>query len=219
VPLYARVDPGGDAVIAAVAGIVTAARGDGQTLLRCGPVTLELALPISQARELHAGAEAELFTHLHFSSKTDTLRLYGFTSAVARDLFATLISASGVGPKVALALLELGVPGLVAAVQHDDEKALTTVPGVGPKLAKKVLLELKDKVGREFAWAAAAQGVRGTEQSPAAADALDAVVALGYPRHHAEAALTQLRGEQGPALDAFDTAELIRRVLGRLASR
>ncbi len=206
-------------MIAAVAGVVVAARGDGQTLVRCGPVTLELLLPISQARELRVGEEAELFAHLHFSAKTDSLRLFGFTSAVARDLFATLISASGVGPKVALALLELGVPGLVSAVQHEDEKTLTTVPGVGPKLAKKVLLELKDKVGREFAWAASAEAAwRGPEQPQAVADALDAVVALGYPRNRAEAVLAQLRGELGGAVDTLETTELIRRVLGRLAT-
>jgi holliday junction DNA helicase RuvA len=206
-------------MIAAVAGIVVAARADGLAQLRCGPVTFELALPVSQARELRVGEEAELYAHLHFSAKTDSLRLFGFTSAVARDLFATLISASGVGPKVALALLELGVPGLVAAVQQEDEKALTTVPGVGPKLAKKVLLELKDKVGREFAWAATAGALeRGAQQPQAVADALDAVVALGYPRNRAEAALTQLRGELGAGLEALETTELIRRVLGRLAS-
>jgi holliday junction DNA helicase RuvA len=206
-------------MIAAVAGVVVAARGDGLTQLRCGPVTFELALPATQARELRVGEEAELFAHLHFSSKTDSLRLFGFTSAVARDLFATLISASGVGPKVALALLELGVPGLVAAVRNEDEKALTTVPGVGPKLAKKVLLELKDKVGREFAWAASAQAAAcGPEPPQAVADALDAVVALGYPRNRAEAVLAQLRGESGGAVDAMDTTDLIRRVLSRLAT-
>lgn len=206
-------------MIAAVAGVVVAAHGDGRTLLRCGPVTLELLLPVTQARELRVGEEAELSAHLHFSANTDTLRLYGFTSAVARDLFATLISASGVGPRVALALLELGVPGLVAAVQQEDEKALTTVPGVGPKLAKKVLLELKEKVGRDFAWAASAEAAaHGPQQSQAVADALDAVVALGYPRNRAETALVHLRGELGSALDTLDATDLIRRVLGRLAT-
>jgi Holliday junction DNA helicase RuvA len=216
--LHARDNPGGAEVISALAGEVAVVRADGLVQLRCGPVTLELLLPLTQSRELHAGEYAELQTYLHFSSASDSLRLFGFTSAVARDLFTVLIGASGVGPKVALALLELGVGGLVGAVQQEDEKMLTSVPGVGLKLAKKVILELKDKLAREFAWAAEeVAGRPATAESQAVQDALDAVVALGYTRQRAGQALALVRADAAAAIERGDTAELIRRILSRLA--
>ena len=89
-------------------------RADGLLLLRCGPVTMELHMPISQSAQLGPGDPAELFTYLHFSSAADQLRLFAFSSAVSRDLFTRLISGSGIGPRVALGLLDLGVvPGTV----------------------------------------------------------------------------------------------------------
>jgi Holliday junction resolvasome RuvABC DNA-binding subunit len=81
-------------VIASLMGTVAGMRNDGTVLLAVGPLSLELQLPPSQARELAAGEEVELFTHLYFSSAADALRLYGFTSPTARDLFALLITAS-----------------------------------------------------------------------------------------------------------------------------
>lgn len=200
-------------MIAALYGRVVSARGDGQVRLRCGPVVLELALPASQALALSAGDEAELFTHLQLSTASDSLRLYGFLSELSRDLFATLITGPGVGPKVALALLELGEAGLVTAVRDGDEAALTSVKGVGPKLAKKIILELGEKVGQEFAQAARALGAAGERRPGEVDDALAAVVALGYPRLQAEQALSRVRRDY----DGTDTATLIRRLLAVLA--
>lgn len=199
-------------MIAALYGTVVAGSDSGQVWLRCGPVVLELTLPVSQARELRRGDEAELFTHLQLSTASDSIRLYAFTSADSRDLFATLLGGPGVGPRVALALLELGEAGLVAAVRDGDEGALTSVKGVGPKLAKKIILELGERVGREFAaiaGAAAAEGPRPSEVD----DALAAVVALGYPRAQAEQALVRVRRDY----DGTDPAALIRRMLAVLA--
>lgn len=200
-------------MIAALYGIVVGARTGGQVRLRCGPVVLELTLPASQAPELRAGDEAELFTHLQLSTASDSLRLYGFTSELSRDLFATLITGPGVGPRVALALLDLGEAGLVAAIRDGDEAALTSVKGVGPKLAKKIILELGERVGLEFADVAPA-GAAGAAASPGYVDdALQAVVALGYSRQRADQALARAR----TGYDGDDTATLIRRMLGLLA--
>ena len=199
-------------MISALSGTVAANTGDGIVHLRCGPVTVELHLPLVQAAGLPTGTQIELQTHLHLATNSDTLRLYGFTSALARDLFATLLGGPGVGPKVALALLELGEAGLIAAVRDGDDKALTSVKGVGPKLAKKIVLELSEKVTREFA-AVHAPAVGGAAVPPAVADALDAVVALGYPRLKAEQALGAVRESCGDD----DTALLIRRMLAALA--
>lgn len=200
-------------MIAALSGRVVTARPDGRVRLRCGPVVLELTLPAGQALALRAGDEAELFTHLQLSTASDSLRLYGFISELSRDLFATLITGPGVGPRVALALLDLGEAGLVAAIRDADEAALTSVKGVGPKLAKKIILELGERVGLEFADVAPA-GAPGAAAMPGFVDdALQAVVALGYSRLQADQALAKARA----AYDGDDTATLIRRMLGLLA--
>ena len=206
-------------MITGLFGVVMQVDSDGTAHLRCGPVTLEASMPLSQARELAVGSEAEIYTYLHFSVTASQLKLFGFTSAGARDLFTLLITASGIGPRVALALLELGVPGLATAVRDADENALTSVPGVGPKLAKKLILELKDKVAKEFAWAAAGDAAVYTSREPqAVSDALDAIVALGYPRLKAEQALAALWRDRGAALGEADAADLVRGILQRLAS-
>jgi holliday junction DNA helicase RuvA len=199
-------------VIAALYGTVVLARADGYVQLRCGPVVMELWLPAAQARTLLEGEEAELFTYLYLSTNSDQLRLFGFTSRAARELFALLLGGSGIGPKVALALLELGAATLITAIRDGDEKALTAAPGVGPKLAKKIVAELSERIGKEFATLAAGEGAALPRSSSTQA-ALDAVVALGYPRLRAEQALSEVRREY----DGDDASALIRRILAMLA--
>lgn len=209
-------------MIAAVFGTVqtirSEGRGDAKVHLRCGPVTLELTLPLGMSRELTIGEERELHTYLHFASQADVLRLYAFTSGQARDLFQLLIGASGIGPAVALNLLDLGASGLVAAIREADEKTLTKVTGVGPKLAKKVILELSDKIARDFSGVGLEGGgkrlAQAAEQlaSPVE-DAIQAVIALGFQRQRAEAALAEVRREY----DGDETVLLIRKILSKLS--
>ncbi len=209
-------------MIAAVYGTVqnlrSEGRGDAKVHLRCGPVTLELTLPLGMSRELALGEERELHTYLHFASQADVLRLYAFTSGQARDLFHLLIGASGIGPAVALNLLDLGASGLVAAIRDSDEKTLTKVSGVGPKLAKKVILELGDKIAKEFSGVglegAAARASQAAEQlSSPVEDAIQAVIALGFPRQRAESALAEVRRDY----DGDETVLLIRKLLSKLS--
>lgn len=178
---------------------------------KVGQVTLALTMPTVQAAGLRPGDELELHTHLHFSASADQLRLFGFTTAIARDLFVTLISGSGVGPKVALALLELGVPGLVAAVRDGDEPTLISVPGVGPKLAKKVILELSEKVAKAFA-GITEDTVYESKRRPVVEDAIGAVVALGFSRIQAEQAMELLKIDDV----GDDPAPIIRKLLASL---
>lgn len=90
----------------------------------------------------HVGEDVVVHTHLHV--REDVMTLYGFTERSGRDLFRVLLGASGVGPKLALAMLAtLGPDELRVAVMGDDVKALTAVPGIGTRTAQKLILELR----------------------------------------------------------------------------
>lgn len=198
-------------MIYALAGVPAQIR-DGRVLLDVGLVTVELTVPSVQARELRIGEGVQVFTYLHFNSQADQLRLFGFTSQLARDLFVLLIGASGIGPAVAVALLDLGVPALVGAVRQADERTLTKVSGVGPKLAKKIILELGDRL-EQFAAVEAPAEARLSNLPQPLEDALSAVIALGFPRQHAETALADVRAEYG----GEETVVFIRGMLARLS--
>ena len=201
-------------MIASLTGSPSHIRHDGKVLFDVGLVGFELTMPVSQAHELRVGETAQVFTYLHFATQSDTLRLFGFTSQLARDLFALLIRASGIGPAVGVALLDLGVSALATAIRSEDERTLTKVSGVGPKLAKKIILELGEKIEKEFgAISMQLQGERaGTKLSEPLEDALNAVVSLGFPRQHAEAALAEVRADYG----GDETVVLIRKMLAQL---
>ena len=129
--------------------------------------------------------------HTHLSVREDAFTLYGFPSREELALFEMLITVSGVGPKVASTIVADITPGQFAlAVVTDDAAALTKVKGVGKKGAQRIILELKDKVGREYqadplkATAApynAGDGVR--------SDAVSALMVLGYPASQAARAI------------------------------
>jgi len=201
-------------VIASLTGTPSLIRADGKVILDVAQVGYELTMPIAQAFELREGEQVQVFTYMHFATQSDTLRLFGFSSQLARDLFALLIRASGIGPAVAVALLDLGVPALATAIRSADERTLTKVSGVGPKLAKKIILELGEKIEKEFGSVSHAvpNAAPAAKLSQPLEDALQAVIALGFPRQHAEAALAEVRAEYG----GDETVVLIRRMLAQL---
>ncbi len=136
------------------------------------------------------GQKIRLFTHLFV--KEDALDLYGFSTENELNAFRLLISVSGVGPKAAIAILsQLEPDKLALAVAAGDVKAITRANGVGKKIAERIVLELKDKLS-----GVSSQEVRGvvdaaslvTEDSPAA-EAVAALVALGFGRSEAAAAV------------------------------
>jgi Holliday junction DNA helicase RuvA len=209
-------------MIAGVNGVVERCGLDGALHLRCGPVTLLLALPAADAAGLQPGEHVALSTSLQFAAPAagaaaGALRLYGFITPAGRDLFELLLTGSGVGPRLALALLELGPPGLARALAEGDEKTLTAAKGVGPKLAKKLVLELGEKAALHFAdllRRPAGRAGAAPAADQAADDAVEAVVALGFTRLQAEQALSQTR--EDPAAATADAAALVRHMLSRL---
>jgi len=134
--------------------------------------------------------------------REDAIDLYGFAEAAERDWFRLLMTVQGVGPKAALSLLSaLNPADLAAAIAAEDKTALTRADGVGPKLATRLAMELKDKVGtmtlgRALASAPTASAVPAGGDA-AAADAVSALVNLGYRRPEATGAVERAMKKLG----------------------
>jgi Holliday junction DNA helicase RuvA len=150
-------------------------------------VGYDVAVPLSTFYGLgNAGADIALRIHTHV--REDALALFGFATQLEQDLFERLISVSGIGPKVALAVLSgIEPPELVRAIERGDLARLTAIPGVGKKTAERIVLELKDRLPRrEIAAVAAGAAV---EEPPMRDDLLSALLNLGYHRLLAEKAV------------------------------
>lgn len=156
------------------------------------------------------GTRVKLFTHL--SVREDAMELYGFASLEELSVFRMLVSVSGVGTKSAVSILSLMSPErFAAAVMTGDSKAISKAQGIGAKTAARIVLELKDKVGKEFA--AEASAVQ-TEDIPETGgsnmtEATNALMVLGYTRAEA------VYGLKGSSPDA-DIETLIRCALAKL---
>jgi Holliday junction DNA helicase RuvA len=149
-------------------------------------VGYDVAVPVSTFYAVgDAGSEVVLRIHTHV--REDALALYGFATRLEQDLFERLIGISGIGPKLALAVLSGIEPeDLVSAIQTSDVARLTSIPGVGKKTAERIVLELKDrlpKVRPETAPAGRAVA------SAIKDDVLSALINLGYHRPLAEKAV------------------------------
>lgn len=177
------------------AGIVVEANGVGYAV----------EVPLGTFERLPA-VGATVYLHTELVVREDDWSLYGFDAPVDKVIFQRLLGASGVGARLALAILStLGPDRAVRAVRDRDLAALSTVPGIGRKKAERIALELADRMDDIPAGAA-----RAPVSSPAA-DAVRALVALGYPANAAEAAV---RGVS--KADERDTAALVRLALSEL---
>jgi Holliday junction DNA helicase RuvA len=133
------------------------------------------------------GGDVALRIHTHV--REDALVLYGFATGLEQDLFERLISISGIGPKLALAVLSGIEPlDLMRAIERGDVARLTNIPGVGKKTSERIVLELKDRLPRVPAAAAGDGGASGAP-SPVSEDVLSALMNLGYHRPLAEKAV------------------------------
>ena len=153
-----------------------------------GGVGYDVSVPLSTFYGLgDAGSEIALRIHTHV--REDTLALYGFSTPLELDLFERLIGTSGIGPKLALAVLSGIEPhDLVRAIEQADVARLTAIPGVGKKTSERIVVELKDRLPRLRASVAAIDGGV-VERSTLGDDVLSALVNLGYHRPLAEKAV------------------------------
>lgn len=173
-----------------------------------------ISVPATVLSSLHSlNEEVKLFTYL--SVREDNLQLYGFLSADDLVLFKLLISVSGIGPKAALGILSsLSAAEFHLALMHENVKALTRVPGVGPKSAKRLIVELKEKVsalGTPEVITAASQHKGATS---AYYDASEALVALGYTGSEAQSALQAIDNAEN-----LTTEVLLQKALARLGMK
>jgi Holliday junction DNA helicase RuvA len=165
-----------------------------QVLVDVGGVGYLVLVPLSTYAalgELHT--EVTLLIHTHV--REDALSLYGFVSAREKHFFELLLSASGVGPSLALKILSgMSVEELVPAIRGSDLARLTRIPGVGRKTAERMVVELKDKLE-----AVALEAGKPVLASPAGveADVISALVNLGYEARAAEDAVGEAKRETG----------------------
>ena len=160
-------------------------------LLDVSGVGYEVDVPMSTFCNLpEAGAEVTLLTH--FVVREDAMLLYGFATAAEREAFRALIRISGVGPRIALAVLSgLTVEQLASTVEAGEAGLLTRIPGIGKKTAERLILELKGKLkGAAFAGLSSAEGA-------SRADIVSALGALGYSEREAMSAVKTLPADVG----------------------
>ncbi len=160
--------------------------GSDWAIIDVGGVSFQVYMPTSTLSTMGTiGKEVKLHTHLNL--KEDSATLYGFASADELRLFQTLISVSGLGPRLALAMLSaMSVEQLTMAIATGSANLLTQVPGIGKKMSDRLILELKDKIGAGWITTPAAQIAQ--ENS----DVLAALTTLGYSVTEASRAVATL---------------------------
>jgi holliday junction DNA helicase RuvA len=139
------------------------------------------------------GTEIRLFTHLHV--REDILALYGFLTLAELKMFETLITVSGIGPKLGLALLAaMTVSQLSTAIAAGDASTLRQIPGIGKKTSERIILELKDKIGNELLYLSVAPQIENNNE------VIAALVSLGYSVSEAARAASALPLDRGMTL-------------------
>ena len=182
-------------MIGSLRGTLLERATSGEVLVEVAGVGYRAQVPPPALAELgEPGGEVFLHTHLHV--REDALQLYGFAEAGERQLFEQLLSVSGVGPKVALAIVSGYSPAeLRRAIVREDAALLQSIPGVGKKTAQRVVLELKEKIAPLAAVADAPHLGAGDGHVVAR----DALVELGYSAAEAEVRLAATDPDLPPA--------------------
>jgi Holliday junction DNA helicase RuvA len=168
-------------------------------ILEVNKIGYELQIPRRLSQELQAvSGEVQVFTHLQ--TREEQQVLYGFASAAERDLFRQLVSVSGIGAQLAIALIDtLGLPNLVQAIVTGNIRALAKTPGVGNKTAERIALELKTKLAEWRKLAGVATPASATGPSPTILEDVEmTLLALGYEN-----------SEIGQALEAISQDTLL----------
>ncbi len=182
-------------------------------------VGYEVTIPLSTFYDLEdAGSNVQLRVYTHV--REDTLQLYGFKTARERELFLKLITVSGIGPKLGITLLSgMSADEIIASIRTNNLARLTLIPGVGRKTAERLIVELREKVAElssaqlEEELGAKPEVSAETTEDTVRADALSALLNLGYQRSGAEKAIDAALSEGGE----ITVESVLRRSLKKLA--
>lgn len=169
--------------------------GQNLVVLDCGGLGFAVNATLNTISQLRTGEKAKLY--IAEAIGENNFDLYGFAAKSEKRCYEMLVSVSGIGPKAALSILSYSSPeGLALAIMNNDEKALTVAPGIGKKIAQRVILELKDKMGKELGTTELAIQTPAVlnHQDSSVSDAVAALSVLGYSS-----------AEVAPALKRIDT--------------
>lgn len=178
-------------------------------LIDVAGIAYELAAPMTTFYDLPAtGVEVTL--HTHMVVREDAQLLFGFSRVSQRGLFRSLLKVNGIGPRVALAVLSgMNEDEFALCVANEDLVRLTKVPGIGKKTAERLIVEMRDKV--DPASVLAIDGSKITAKLDPAAEAVSALMALGYKGNEASRLVRNVSGEE------LSTEEIIRQALRSVA--
>lgn len=197
-------------MIGRLSGTVVEARPD-RVLIDVGGVGYDVAVPLGTYTALPSVGERAVL-QVHTVVREDSIALYGFATSQEKAVFEKLLSVSGIGPKVALAVLSgLPLPDLVTSIVTQNARRLATIPGVGKKLAGRLALELKEKMEGLGVPSSVLPDV---PRTTAAEDAVGALLNLGYREAQAAAAVAAATVEAG-AEDLQSLLQAALKSLGR----
>ena len=198
-------------VIAYLSGLVRVAQGSVITLVVNG-IGFLVHVPSSYSLSMGSAAELEIYTHV---TQEQGMQLFGFQSSDERIVFKLIIGCSGLGPKIALALLSNLTPSLfISAIMTGDSRALSSVEGIGAKKAESMIMQLKDKVAKLVLTGEPKQESRAMLTLKQLSDVLSS---LGYSRLEITRALQYLQENGLLGQASFD--ELLRKALALLAKK
>ncbi len=166
--------------------------GENYVVVESGNIGYELNVSANTAAELSA-AEGEVKIYCFLSVREDDMSLFGFATKQEKSMFIKLVSVSGVGPKLALTVLSGMTAGqFAAAVVKGDVTALSKTKGVGKKTAERIVLELKDKVNKDYTSEETVSAVK-ADVTEVNEEAVLALMTLGYNRHEASEAVKRVQ--------------------------
>lgn len=184
-------------------------REDNQICIMVGGVGHEVLCTLN-ALSLASGSKTDLSLWTHLVVREDVLQLYGFADKKERALFRELIRISGIGPKVALAVLSgMDSDGLIRAIHQGDAAMLTKLPGIGKKTAERLVIEMRDRLE---GWETSSQTLLDTSNSDRPADlsgeAEQALISLGYKPVEASRMLSSVKDTDGMGVEDMIRAAL-----------
>lgn len=179
-------------MIATIAGTLASKETD-HIVVAIGGIGIEVCAPFSTIEKLNSD---RVSLHTRLVVREDSLTLYGFATTSERDLFDAFLKISGIGPRLAVAILStLSVENIHSAVRNDRPELISRVPGIGKKTAQKIVLELQDKIP------SALESIPLGADGDPSAEVMDALTALGYSVVEAQTAI------QSIPMDAPDSVE------------